>query len=136
MMADNSDYLRKVAALLGSTGVALGAIGAHAMKETLTKRNTLASYQTATLYQLFHATAILALSSAASSGVADGKASGSRYLTTAGNLMGMGTLMFSGSIYCLSVGIGPRALLGPTTPFGGLLMIGGWIVVGIGGGSK
>ena len=141
-MADNGDYLRKVAALLGSTGVALGAIGAHAMKETLAKRNTLASYQTATLYQLFHATAILALSSTVSSigstaGGQDGAGkANNNYLTTAGNLMGIGTLMFSGSIYCLSLGIGPKALLGPTTPLGGLLMIGGWIVVGVGSGKN
>jgi uncharacterized membrane protein YgdD (TMEM256/DUF423 family) len=39
---------------------------------------------------------------------------------------GVGTLLFSGSIYLLSLGIGPRRLLGPVTPIGGLLLILGW----------
>ena len=133
MSASNGDYLRKVAAAMGSTGVALGAIGAHALKDVLTKRGTLASYHTATIYQLFHSAAILALSSYAASHDDDKSGTSSNtYLKTAGNLMGVGTLMFSGSIYCLSVGIGPKALLGPTTPLGGLLMIGGWVVLGLG----
>jgi uncharacterized membrane protein YgdD (TMEM256/DUF423 family) len=49
----------------------------------------------------------------------------------AGKLLTMGTMMFCGSIYCLSLDIGPKAILGPTTPLGGLLMIGGWIVAGL-----
>lgn len=50
----------------------------------------------------------------------------------AGQLLSLGTILFSGSIYCLALNIGPpRALLGPTTPVGGLFMIGGWIVVGL-----
>ena len=44
--------------------------------------------------------------------------------------MGLGTLLFSGSIYLLTLDIGPRKLLGPTTPIGGLLIIAGWIVIG------
>lgn len=117
----SSDWLRKVAAFLGASGVALGAIGAHAFKETLTKRGMQANWQTATVYQLFHATAILGLA-----------AQGDSVKPLAGHLMALGTSMFSGSIYCLCLGVGPSKVLGPTTPLGGLLMIGGWIVVGMG----
>lgn len=113
-----NDVWRMVASALGASGVALGAIGAHAFKDTLAKRGTLASWQTATMYQLFHATALLTMSSS------------NRFSPLAAKLLSLGTVMFSGSIYCLSLNIGPKAVLGPTTPLGGMLMIGGWIVAG------
>eukprot|EP00934_Nitzschia_sp_Nitz4_P000370 Nitzschia sp. Nitz4//scaffold80_size88189//41204//41596//NITZ4_005087-RA/size88189-processed-gene-0.15-mRNA-1//1//CDS//3329558630//370//frame0 len=115
----SSDWFRKIASCLGATGVTLGAIGAHAFKDILVKRGTLANWQTATVYQLFHATAILTM------------AESSAITPMAGNLMALGTTMFSGSIYLLCLGIGPKAVLGPTTPLGGILMIGGWVMVGL-----
>ena len=125
-MSESKDTLRKIASALGASGVALGALGSHALKDTLTKRGTLASWQTATIYQIFHAAAILSLSCGGSSG------SSSPSNALAGKAMALGTLLFSGSIYGLSLNLGPKALLGPTTPIGGLLMIGGWILVGLG----
>jgi uncharacterized membrane protein YgdD (TMEM256/DUF423 family) len=132
----SADFLRKIASFLGASGVALGAIGAHAFKETLTKRGTAASWQTATIYQLFHATAILGLSITAprtttTKSIGKGSSSESNMTVLSGQLLSLGTIMFSGSIYCLALGVGPKAILGPTTPFGGLLMIGGWIIVGL-----
>lgn len=130
----SADFLRKTASFLGGSGVALGAIGAHAFKDTLAKRGTTASYQTATIYQLFHAAAILGLSTVATTTTTNsiGKGSSESNMTVlAGQLLSLGTIMFSGSIYCLALGVGPKAILGPTTPLGGLLMIGGWIVVGL-----
>jgi len=121
MPSSDADWLRKAAAFLGASGVTLGAIGAHAFKETLTKRGAQANWQTATVYQLFHATALLALA-----------AQGDAVPLLAGKLMAAGTTMFSGSIYCLCLGIGPKAVMGPTTPLGGLFMIGGWVVAGLG----
>ena len=47
-------------------------------------------------------------------------------------MMAAGTAMFSGSIYLLTLDIGPKKLLGPITPVGGLLLIGGWVMVGMG----
>ena len=114
--------IQRWAAILGATGVAAGAFGAHALKEVLAKRGTAATWNTAVLYQLLHATALLTL--------------GPDTHKAAGYLMGVGTLLFSGSLYGLSLGYGPKALLGPTTPMGGLLMIGGWIAVGISSNSK
>lgn len=121
----NSDWMKKMAAFLGASGVGLGAIGAHAFKATLTSRGTLANWQTATMYQMFHATALLALAS-----------HGDSIPALAGQMMAAGTVMFSGSIFCLSLGVGPKALLGPTTPLGGMVMIGGWIVAGFSANTK
>ena len=112
--------LRRIASALGATGVAMGAFGAHALKDTLTERGTAAMWQTATIYQLFHAVAILALATSTTP---------KKHLR-AGKLMGVGNLLFSGSIYGLALGVGPKMILGPTTPIGGLFMIGGWVVVG------
>ena len=112
--------MKKAGALLGASGVGLGAIGAHAFKSTLTSRGTLANWQTATMYQLFHATALLALS-----------AHGDSVSPLAGKMLATGTAMFSGSIYCLCLGVGPKAILGPMTPLGGIIMIGGWIITGL-----
>jgi len=46
--------------------------------------------------------------------------------------MALGSTLFSGSIYLLCLDLGPKRLLGPMTPIGGLLMITGWIYVGMG----
>jgi uncharacterized membrane protein YgdD (TMEM256/DUF423 family) len=40
--------------------------------------------------------------------------------------------MFSGSIYFLCLDVGPKKVLGPITPIGGLLLISGWVMVGMG----
>ena len=61
------------AALFGSTGVTLGAFGAHLLKTTLEARNSTASWKTAVNYQLLHAVAILALSTASTTTTTDSK---------------------------------------------------------------
>lgn len=125
--------LRLAASILGSTGVALGAVGAHAMKDLLLKRNTLTSWHTATNYQLFHSVAILGVAALVEchANVNDDVGNKVNRLVRAGHLMALGSVFFSGSIYCLSTGVGPSHILGPTTPLGGLLMIAGWIYLGL-----
>ncbi len=122
---------RTWAAIFGFTGVAAGAFGAHALKATLQDRGTTDSWRTAVQYQLLHALALLAVSSASnlpwsgSDSVTDTTA-----LSTwswASTLWTGGTFLFSGSIYALSLG-GPK-LLGPVTPIGGLMMMGGWLAL-------
>lgn len=127
-MADEaSDFLLRSAAFLGTTGVGAGAFGAHALKSTLEKQpNGLANWKMAVTYQLLHATALLALSAlSAAPGTSAAR------LETSGKLMTYGTVIFSGSIYCLTLNVGPKKLLGPITPVGGLLMIGGWALLGL-----
>jgi uncharacterized membrane protein YgdD (TMEM256/DUF423 family) len=106
------------AGLLGFTGVALGAFGAHALKETLTARGSVSTWQTAVLYNLIHAMALLALAAVA------GNWTHARWI---GGCWTLGVILFSGSLYWLSLG-GPR-FLGPVTPLGGLAFLAGWLLV-------
>jgi uncharacterized membrane protein YgdD (TMEM256/DUF423 family) len=107
-----------VAGLLGFTGVALGAFGAHALKETLLARGSAATWQTAVLYHLLHAVALLALAGWA------GSWPNARWI---GACWIVGVVLFSGSLYWLALG-GPK-VLGPITPLGGLGLLSGWLLV-------
>jgi uncharacterized membrane protein YgdD (TMEM256/DUF423 family) len=106
------------AGLLGFSGVALGAFGAHALKDTLLARGSTATWQTAVLYHLLHAVALLALAGWA------GNWAGLRWI---GVCWILGVLLFSGSLYWLALG-GPK-FLGPITPLGGLALLSGWLLV-------
>jgi len=101
-----------VAALLGFLAVALGAFGAHALKEGLAARGMTEVWKTAVLYHLGHAVVLLAL--------AREEAVSCRVRAC----FVLGVVLFSGSLYLLAVG-GPR-WLGPVTPLGGLLLLAGW----------
>lgn len=114
----DSDSVRAWAGILGVAGVTLGAFGAHALKETLISRNVMDSWKTAVQYQLLHALALLSVSTRE----VDRKSTVNWGRVT--SLWVAGTILFSGSIYGLCLG-GPR-ILGPVTPVGGLLLIGGW----------
>jgi uncharacterized membrane protein YgdD (TMEM256/DUF423 family) len=114
------------AGLLGFAGVALGAFGAHALKETLTTRGSLTTWQTAVLYHLIHAVALLALAATAHS-AGSGQAGGWSNARWIGACWTLGVVFFSGSLYWLSLG-GPK-FLGPITPLGGLAFLTGWLLV-------
>ena len=117
----------QLAGFLGATGVTIGAFGAHYLKPTLVARGTLESFKTGVQYQLIHAVAILALHTAGNN---RGKGTGtdtSAPAATAARWWAVGVLLFSGSIYGLSLG-GPR-ILGPVTPLGGMCMIAGWVTL-------
>ena len=104
----------------GLVGVILGAFGAHALKETLLARGMAGVWETAVHFQLFHATALVAVAALGGSV----PAAVSARLRCAARLWTIGLVLFSGSLYLLAVG-GPR-WLGPITPFGGLSLIVGW----------
>lgn len=106
----------RIAAVLGFLAVALGAFGAHGLKDRLTP-DMLAIYQTAVLYHLVHAVALLGV------GILAERAP-STALTGAGIAFTAGVLVFSGSLYALAV-TGVR-ILGAVTPFGGLAFLVGW----------
>lgn len=104
-------------ALLGGSGVILGAFGAHGLRGKVAE-NLLEAYKTGVHYQLIHALALFGVALLIQQW-------GERMsLLVAGALFALGVLFFSGSLYGLTFG-GPR-WLGPVTPLGGLLMIGGW----------
>lgn len=111
------------AGLLGATGVAAGAFGAHALRDFLLERGMTSAWETAARYQLVHAIALLAV--AAWTRSAPGAAP--RRLAWAATCWTVGIVLFSGSLYVLAAG-GPR-WLGPVTPLGGLALMAGWICV-------
>lgn len=104
-------------ALFGASGVMLGAFGAHGLRAVLDAR-ALAVWETAVLYQLIHALALLLVGLLARVAPEAG-------LRLPGAAFGVGILLFSGSLYVLALG-GPT-LLGPVTPLGGVCFIVGWL---------
>lgn len=118
----------RVGATLGGLGVIAGAFGAHYLRERLKlEPRQLDSFETGVRYQLVHAIALMVVGLLSAQ---SGRASGA--LSAVGWLFLVGTLLFSGSIYLLALGAGPRAVLGPTTPIGGSLLIVGWFVLAAG----
>lgn len=106
------------AGVFGALGVAAGAFGAHALRDRL-GAELMSTWETAVLYHLLHAVALLLLAV----GV-DRADAGHSWFAAAGWLWVAGIILFSGSLYALSLG-GPR-LLGPITPIGGVAFVFGW----------
>jgi uncharacterized membrane protein YgdD (TMEM256/DUF423 family) len=106
-----------IGALSAFVGVAAGAFGAHGLKERLSA-DMLAVFETGVRYQMYHAFALIAAAWAASRWPG-GLTSASGWLFVAG------TLIFSGSLYVLSL-TGLR-WLGAITPIGGLAFLAGWL---------
>ncbi len=109
------------AGVFGFAGVALGAFGAHALKETLILHSSLDTWRTAVLYQLVHSVAILALGRGLTT---DGKA-----IIWVARCWIIGIVLFCGSLYGIALG-GPT-VLGPITPLGGLALLIGWALIAI-----
>jgi len=117
----NKNPIVFLGACLAFLGVLAGALGAHALEETLARTGHVKVWETAVLFHLFHALALFAL------GVWQDLRGRSKTLTATALCWFGGTLLFSGSLYLLSLG-GPR-FLGPVTPLGGLLFMGGWLAL-------
>jgi uncharacterized membrane protein YgdD (TMEM256/DUF423 family) len=108
-------------ALAGAAGIALGAFGAHALKARLSP-DMLAVWQTAVQYHFWHALGLVAIGIVAATSLP-----GSTALKWAGWLMVAGLVLFSGSLYALSL-TGGR-WLGAITPFGGTAWIAAWLLL-------
>ncbi len=110
-----------IGALSGAIGVAAGAFGAHALRDTVEPR-LLEVFETAARYQMYHALALVAVGLVASRWPTN-------LLATAGWLFVVGTLFFSGSLYAMTF-TGIRAL-GAVTPVGGVCFIAGWLCLAV-----
>jgi len=108
-----------VGALAGFVGVALGAFGAHGLRNRLSPE-MLAVFETGVRYQMFHALAILITAIALAR--IDGWA-----VRAAGWSFAAGIVLFSGSLYLLAL-TGVRSL-GAVTPLGGLAFLAGWALL-------
>ena len=117
------------AAIFGVIAVIGGAFGAHALKVVLTTEH-LASFNTGVRYQLIHAVVLLILF------VLLDKFKVKQFKIAA-TLMFWGVILFSGSIYLLTlkniIGVEWLKFAGPITPLGGTLIILGWVFVILGG---
>lgn len=107
-----------LAAFFGFTGVALGAFAAHGLKSRLTPEY-LAVFQTGVHYQMLHALALL--------GVALLSVQvGAALVKWAGWAFAVGILLFSGSLYLLTLA---GLSVGIVTPIGGLFFLIGWALL-------
>jgi uncharacterized membrane protein YgdD (TMEM256/DUF423 family) len=104
-------------ALSAFVGVALGAFGAHGLKSRLSA-DMLATFEVGVRYQMYHAFALIVAAWAQT-----------RWPGTLTNVSGWlfvaGTIVFSGSLYLLSL-TGQR-WFGAVTPLGGLAFLAGWL---------
>lgn len=112
----NSTALR-VSALLGLLAVALGAFGAHGLKDLLNRNGTAAIWEKAVFYHFIHAVMLFLLAQ--------------RPAFSFGPWLCflVGILVFSGSLYFLAVT--NLRLLGAITPLGGISFIVGWLWLAI-----
>ena len=112
----NSSALR-IAAILGFLAVALGAFGAHGLKEALARHNMVSVWEKAVFYQFIHTVMLFMLATRSPF------AAGPWWAFLAG------ILLFSGSLYLLA--LTNVRWLGAVTPFGGISFIVGWLWLAI-----
>jgi uncharacterized membrane protein YgdD (TMEM256/DUF423 family) len=114
----------RLGAINAFLAVALGAFGAHGLRDRITPQ-LLETYQTGAHYHLIHAVALLFVGLLLERLSGDARAV--RLVRLAGTLFAVGILLFSGSLYALAVtAIRP---LGAITPFGGVCFLTGWALL-------
>jgi uncharacterized membrane protein YgdD (TMEM256/DUF423 family) len=133
----NPSFWLRTGAIWGLLAVAIGAFGAHGLKERfrslgeqfgdMANERPEGIFQTATQYHMYCALAIVAVSVLASTG------RGGRSLEFAGWSFLLGSLVFSGSLYVLAATGLKR--LGMITPIGGVIMIAGWVALAVAAGG-
>ncbi|SFT45203.1 Uncharacterized membrane protein YgdD, TMEM256/DUF423 family [Algoriphagus locisalis] len=111
----------QLAAVLGAIAVGIGAFGAHGLKDILAETGRVETFETGVKYHFYHSIAIFLI------GILAIVKPEWKKLSLAALLMAIGILIFSGSLYVLSLtGI---TWLGAVTPLGGVAFIAGWILV-------
>lgn len=104
-----------ISSIFGFLGVAIGALGAHLLKQYLTPETT-EIFKTAVLYHLVHSVVMLAIS-----------LSGKIKLLKANKFFFIGIILFSFSLYIYSLTL--IKFLAMITPFGGVAFLIGWAVL-------
>jgi len=109
-----------IGAINGFLAVALGAFGAHGLEGKISEKS-IAIWEKAVLYQMFHTVSILGV------GFALLKLESSA-LIWSGWAFFVGIILFSGSLYAYSTtGVKTLAMI---TPFGGVVFLIGWVLLG------
>lgn len=110
-----------IAGVCGALAVGLGAFGAHGLEPVLIKNGRLDTFETAVNYHFYHTLGLLGL------GILALYKPDWKYISSAAWAMVLGILIFSGSLYVLSLtGI---TWLGAITPIGGIGFIVGWLLL-------
>lgn len=121
-----------IVGISGAIAVALGALGAHALKNQLPGGlitvDQLNGFDTAVKYQMYHTLAMLAI-------VLLKQKVESKFLNFAYMFFLWGIILFSGSLYFLCtrnlMGMEGLRVLGPVTPIGGLGFVAGWVCLSL-----
>ena len=114
----NAKQLLQLAGISGAIAVGLGAFGAHSLEALLIQNGRLDTFQTAVNYHFYHTLALFGI------GILATIKPDWKGISFAAWSMVLGILIFSGSLYVLSLtGI---TWLGAITPLGGLAFILGW----------
>ena len=113
--------------LFMALAVGFGAFGAHIVQDMLTP-DRFAVYQTGVQYHFYHALGLILLGSISL------QVENSKWLQRSGYAFTTGILVFSGSLYILT--LTDTGWLGAITPLGGVAFILGWIFLAIGVGRK
>lgn len=108
-------YLGFGAAVFGLAAVVLAAMGAHAV--SFATAADAATWRTASEIHLFHAASLLAVAALAAGDQAIA-------LCRAGLALGLGAVLFSGSLYLRAAGI--HVFPSWTAPGGGLILMAAW----------
>jgi uncharacterized membrane protein YgdD (TMEM256/DUF423 family) len=112
-----------IAAIFGFLAVAIGAFGAHAIKDRIDAK-MLDIYHTAVQYQMYHTLALIGVAFLIKFFPE------SRIFVLSGWFFTFGIIIFSGSLYALSLtGI---TKLGAITPIGGLCFLVAWAMLLVG----
>ena len=119
----NNSTILKTGAILGALAVAIGAFGAHALKDMLLESGRLDTYELAVRYQFYHALSLLAV------GILI-KENASKFLRYSAWGFFLGCIVFCGSLYLLCfTGV---KIFGAITPLGGVAFIAGWVFLFLG----
>lgn len=113
-----------VGAWVMAAGIALGAFGAHGLRDMLAESGRAGTWETAVLYHLVHGLALWGL------GVWTAQQPGLPGARAVAILWLIGIGVFSGSLYLL--GLGAPRWIGILTPFGGIAFLMGWLWIGLG----
>ncbi len=118
------------AGISGAIAVALGAMAAHLlrakMEDGLITLGDLNAFETAARYQMYHSIVLLIIALMLDK-------LNSKFIYKAAYCFMAGIVLFSGSLYLLStanlIGLASVRWLGPITPIGGLFFIAGWLLL-------
>ncbi|OBZ13404.1 MULTISPECIES: DUF423 domain-containing protein [Bacillales] len=109
-----------IGAINAALAIALGAFGAHGLEKQLTE-HYLEVFETGVRYHMYSALGLMLIALFAK------QIGSSKLVLNGGRLIVGGTILFSGSLYVLS--ISGFSKLGIITPLGGVAILAGWVCV-------